>query len=117
MKVEYNKGVVLWGRGQRGEIASEFFSYHGVPILSVVDSNKEYHGVLWHNINCIDFLTYLSSYRMYTLVITPKNSDDILDLLIKHNVKNYVFWDEIWKEATLGVPFVCGRTQFARLSF
>lgn len=110
MKVDYDKGVVLWGRGKRGEIASEFFSYHGVPILSVVDSNEEYHGILWHNIKCIDFFTYLSDYRMYTLVITPRNNEDILDLLKQHNIENYVYWDEIWKDSHLGTPLVCGQT-------
>lgn len=91
------KKVVLWGRGKRGEKAYNLFLDLDIDIIAVIDSNVNYHNHKWHNIMVIDMAEYLQEYTGYEVVITPKDSGDIVAALDSNNISNYSLFDDIYR--------------------
>lgn len=90
--------VCLWGRGTWGEKFLQLVLDNG--IAAVIDSDESVQGAQWYNIPIISFADYMNQkkYRGLPIIITPKKSRTIVEILEQNNIVKYILLREIFPQ-------------------
>ena len=98
-KILYNgKRNVLWGSGENGIRAVLALASQEIPIDLFCDSDHRKQGVRIFNKEIVVPEKILENQAEYNFVVTPGNKEilrQIVEVLNKRGVKNYLIWEDI----------------------
>ena len=85
---------IIWGAGYQGSIVYELLK-NDVNIMAFIDNNSKLIGTKYKDLKVISFEEYLNFKESATLIISPRKSGSIIDLLKKNNIDNYVVLSDL----------------------
>lgn len=88
-----NDKFVLWGLGNFGNAFYDVFG--SANIVAVMDNNKTFSNKLWHEIPVISIAEYKKTYRMYSIIVTPVQNNEIIKKLQENSVQNYFLLESL----------------------
>ena len=89
-------GILLWGCGERGEMAMTMFPW--LPVRAAVDGNPAKQGKTWHGVEVISREAYLKRYAELPVLVTPNQPEGIVTFLQQHGCHRYWVLRDILQE-------------------
>ena len=83
-----DRGILLWGCGERGEMAMTMFPW--LPVRAAVDGDPTKQGKTWHGVEVISREAYLERYAELPVLVTPDRPEGVVSCLEAHG--RHRFW-------------------------